>query len=155
MSKCSYYDSTRRIWRLDGTDVGPNTTRNVTHCRTTHLTGFSSGFSIPVNNLNLQDSAFKHLLENPIAFIFCMCLFCLYLILFVWCRRKDKEDLKKVNLSNHCGIVLYCRCCFEAGIAPLPDNDPRDKYLYELVFYTGSRPNAGKFLRNYSTVINV
>lgn len=32
----------------------------------------------------------------------------------------------------------------QAGVSPLPDNDPRDKYLYEITLYTGSRKGAGK-----------
>lgn len=96
-SSCKYYDNVNKVWKMDGTEVGPNTTKDVTHCRVYHLTSFSSAFDVPMNSVNLQDSAFLHLAENPIAFVFCMCLFCLYLILAVWCRRKDKEDLKKVK----------------------------------------------------------
>ena len=35
--------------------------------------------------------------------------------------------------------VLY----FQLGLAPLPDNDPRDKYYYEIFVSTGMRRNAG------------
>lgn len=31
----------------------------------------------------------------------------------------------------------------EAGSSPLPDNDPRDKYLYEIQVFTGARKDAG------------
>ena len=37
----------------------------------------------------------------------------------------------------------------QAGAAPLPCNHPRDKYLYELVVYTGTRNNAGIFMVFY------
>ena len=32
---------------------------------------------------------------------------------------------------------------FQLGVTPLPDNDPEDKYLYEVIIYTGMRKNAG------------
>ena len=32
---------------------------------------------------------------------------------------------------------------FQLGIAPLLDNDPKDKYYYEIVVVTGMRRNAG------------
>ena len=32
---------------------------------------------------------------------------------------------------------------FQLGLAPLPDNDPRDKYYYEILVSTGMRRNAG------------
>ena len=37
----------------------------------------------------------------------------------------------------------------QAGAAPLPCNHPRDKYLYELVVYTGTRNNAGTLMVFY------
>ena len=35
---------------------------------------------------------------------------------------------------------------FQAGATPLLDNDPRDKYPYEVVLYTGARKNGGMSL---------
>lgn len=155
MADCKYYDTNTKQWKHDGTEVGPLTTVETTHCLVTHLTSFSSGFSLPINDLNLEDSGFKHLAENPIAFVFCLCIICLYLILCVWCRRKDKEDLVKVNsfcqsieLQVSFSINLIMPSC-QAGVAPLPDNDPEDKYLYQIVFYTGTKVNAGKLRLQY------
>jgi len=31
----------------------------------------------------------------------------------------------------------------QLGVTPLPDNDPRDRYLYEITVSTGLRKNAG------------
>jgi len=33
--------------------------------------------------------------------------------------------------------------CVQFGITPLADNDPGDKYLYEITVATGMRKNAG------------
>ena len=32
---------------------------------------------------------------------------------------------------------------FQVGMTPLPDNDLKDKYLYEVIVNTGSRKGAG------------
>ena len=37
---------------------------------------------------------------------------------------------------------MFC-CYLKIGTTPLADNDPRDTYLYEIVFYTGHSPSAG------------
>jgi len=39
------------------------------------------------------------------------------------------------------------------GITPLVDNDPRDKYLYEITVATGMRKNAGTDSTVYYNVI--
>ena len=52
-------------------------------------------------------------------------VFVIYLILLVYARRYDKEDLEKL------------------GVTPLPDNNPADEYFYQLIVFTGQRKNAG------------
>ncbi|CAL4060237.1 unnamed protein product, partial [Meganyctiphanes norvegica] len=47
--------------------------------------------------------------------------FTIYMMLLIWGRFKDKEDLTKL------------------GATPLPDNNPRDKYLYEIMVMTGGK----------------
>lgn len=39
------------------------------------------------------------------------------------------------------GVNAVC-CVMQVGVTPLADNDPRDRYLYELVVYTGSAKAA-------------
>lgn len=48
-----------------------------------------------------------------------------YLCLLIWARAQDRKDLEKL------------------GATPLPDNDPADKYLYEVTVFTGDREGAG------------
>ena len=45
-------------------------------------------------------------------------------------------------------ISFYLNCSFshykQAGATPMLDNDPRDKYLYEIMVFTGARKGAGR-----------
>ena len=44
-------------------------------------------------------------------------------------------------------LLLYLNCLFfhfqQAGATPMLDNDPRDKYLYEIMVFTGARKGSG------------
>ena len=80
---------------------------------------------VPMNSVDLNNSAFLNLSSNPIVFATMVSIMCLYLVLCVWARKKDKLDEVK------------------AGTTALLDNDPRDQYLYELVVWTGRRSGAG------------
>lgn len=86
---------------------------------------FGAAMSVPTNTINLADSAFNHLDDNPLIFAVMISIVCMYLCLLVWAKRQDMLDVVK------------------AGSSPLLDNDPRDQYLYELVVYTGQRSRAG------------
>ena len=46
-------------------------------------------------------------------------------LLLIWARWRDKLDLKQL------------------GAAPMPDNDPCDKYLYEIIVHTGEKEESG------------
>ena len=85
---------------------------------------FGSSLSIPFNTIDIQDSAFNNLSENPLVFSVMVSLMCLYLCCCVWASAQDRKDAIK------------------AGVSPLLDNDPRDRYLYEVTVYTGSRTGA-------------
>ncbi|EDO31945.1 predicted protein, partial [Nematostella vectensis] len=57
--------------------------------------------------------------ENPIALSVVLSIFGVYLILAIYSRREDKKDIER------------------AGVTPLEDNDPSDRYHYEITVYTG------------------
>ena len=48
-------------------------------------------------------------------------------------------NLGELFIIGQSTAVMY----FQLGLAPLPDNDPRDKYYYEIFVSTGMRRNAG------------
>lgn len=73
----------------------------------------------------------------------CKHLFCIKLLDFY------SVVVHKLSLYNDLTysamqITLSLFQIIQAGVSPLPDNDPRDKYLYEITLYTGSRKGAGK-----------
>lgn len=74
-----------------------------TDCACNHLTLFGGGFSIPINSIDLSDSAFTKLDENPVVFAFLLACLCVYAVIVVWARKKDKRDLEKVSHTyNNC-----------------------------------------------------
>ncbi|XP_013386043.1 polycystic kidney disease protein 1-like 2 [Lingula anatina] len=124
-SSCSFWDEENEVWSYDGCEVGELTTPYSTQCLCNHLTAFGGGMVVPMNTINFADSAFNKLDENPAVFSTMVAITCLYFILCIWARKADKIDEMK------------------AGTTPLPDNDPRHKYLYEILVYTGSRKGGG------------
>ena len=65
---------------------------NQTQCLSEHLTSFGGGFVVPMNTINLKESAFTKLNENPVVFAVMVSIMCLYLIMLIYVRKKDKTD---------------------------------------------------------------
>ncbi|XP_055995228.1 uncharacterized protein LOC125649388 [Ostrea edulis] len=124
-ASCVWRDRTKSVWSTDGCFVGPLSKPYRIHCLCNHLTAFGAGFAVPMNSLSLNDSGFAKLDENPVIFATMVSLMCVYVLMLIWARNRDLLD--KVM----------------AGSSPLPDNDPRDKYLYEMTVFTGSRKGSG------------
>ncbi|KAK3095491.1 hypothetical protein FSP39_015311 [Pinctada imbricata] len=124
-ASCVWWDKNNDVWSTKGCEVGPLSKPYRVHCLCDHLTAFGAGFAVPMNTINLDDSAFSKLDENPVIFATMVSVMCAYVLMLIWARKRDLQD-----------VIM-------AGSTPLPDNDPRDKYLYELTIFTGSRKNAG------------
>ncbi|XP_077979563.1 uncharacterized protein LOC144434915 [Glandiceps talaboti] len=123
-SQCLYFDEDLDEWSADGCEVGELTTQLATQCFVRHLTTFGGGFQLPMNTFDPGDSAFAKLGENPVVFAFMTTMIGLYLVVIIWARKADQRDIEK------------------AGVTPLPDNDPRDHYNYEITIFTGVRKSA-------------
>lgn len=93
----------------------------MTHCQCTHLTWFGGDLFIPPNKLDLEKDIGKLLdLHKSPALLATVCLVAsLYIIALVFARRWDKKDTAKV------------------GLIAVPDNDPTDRFRYEVTVYTG------------------
>ena len=79
--------------------VGNKTTRDVLHCRCTHLTWFGADFFVPPNELDIKKSLnmLSELHKYPaILATFCS-IISLYVLALIWARHKDKADCKKVR----------------------------------------------------------
>lgn len=82
--------------------VGPRTTASVTQCLCTHLTFFGSSFFVMPNMVDVSRTAelFATFVNNPVVVCFVGAIFLVYLVVVVWARKKDIEDVVKVLLSE-------------------------------------------------------
>ncbi|XP_055954867.1 uncharacterized protein LOC126810750 isoform X1 [Patella vulgata] len=123
---CYFFNKSLSDWSTEGCWVGPETDEGATHCFCNHLTTFAGGWVVVPNTIDwnfiFSNADFA---KNPTLYITEIVIAILYLFAVVWARREDKKDLERI------------------GVTPLKDNDPRDKYYYEVVVITGMRRNAG------------
>ncbi|XP_062287305.1 polycystin-1-like protein 2 [Scomber scombrus] len=106
--------------------VGVGTTHLVTQCLCNHLTFFGSSFFVTPNLVDPSRTVelFGTFTENPVVVCFMGAIFVAYLLVVVWARRKDIQDVAKVKVSV------------------LEDNNPMDEYRYLLSVSTGHRRGA-------------
>lgn len=79
--------------------VGAQTTHLVTQCLCNHLTFFGTSFFVTPNLVDPSRTAelFATFAENPVVVCFVGALFVAYLLVVVWARRKDIQDMAKVQ----------------------------------------------------------
>uniref|UniRef100_A0A3P9A4W2 Polycystic kidney disease 1 like 2a n=1 Tax=Esox lucius TaxID=8010 RepID=A0A3P9A4W2_ESOLU len=125
-AQCKYWDETKSTWKEDGCRVGPLTTPLVTQCLCNHLTFFGSSFFVMPNLVDVSRTAelFATFSDNPVVVCFVGAIFIAYLLVVVWARRKDIQDVAKVKVTV------------------LEDNDPLAEYRYMLNVSTGHRRGA-------------
>ncbi|XP_063962086.1 polycystin-1-like [Lytechinus pictus] len=124
-SACRYYDNITDEWNSDGCWTGIMTSTRETHCLCNHLTSFASAFFVPPNKIDFSDVFSKSLLDNFAVMGTIIVIVSIYLLLLIYARRKDKQDLIKW------------------GVTPLSDNHPAHTYGYQVTVETGVRPGAG------------
>lgn len=122
-TECAYWNENSSKWSSEGCKVDPNSTSlSKTTCLCNHLTSFG-GFYVAPNPLPTPTWAM--LAQGYVLLVTVGTILLLYIVGLVVARRADKNDLKKI------------------GVCPLMDNNPENKYLYEITVNTGSRRNAG------------
>ncbi|CAF3361707.1 unnamed protein product [Rotaria sp. Silwood1] len=122
-SGCYYLDDDNN-WQSDGLIVGPKTNESFIQCYSTHLTTFAAGFlvlpePVPWNSLDFD---FK---RNLTIYITLVIIGLIYFLTTGFSYYKDGIDAKMLM------------------VIPLSDNNRHDRYLYQLVVFTGMRANAG------------
>ncbi|XP_038068153.1 uncharacterized protein LOC119737688 [Patiria miniata] len=126
ISGCAYFNNKTQEWSTDGVRVGPKTTKDLTQCFSRHLTDFASTWLVPPTPLDFQyifnNAGF---LENLTIYITTIVIYVLFVFIFIWARRKDRKD-----------IIMQ-------GLAPMADNKPKHKYLYEIAVMTGQWKGSG------------
>ena len=86
---------------------------------------FGSGFFVQPNTIDFQYVfAAADLADNVTIYMTLIISLIAYISLMIWARLKDLKDVERL------------------GSAPLPDNNPSDKYVYEITVMTGSKRDA-------------
>ncbi|CAF0795704.1 unnamed protein product [Adineta steineri] len=125
ISGCYYFDSDNN-WQSDGLLVGSLTNHMQTQCLSTNIATFASALLFlpsPINwNYVFANAGF---IKNKTIYLTIICISCLYILLVIYARYKDKKDIEKL------------------GVTILPDNYKKDQYAYEILVFTGHRKDAG------------
>ena len=137
-SGCYYYDVNTGKWLTDGMELYEDTNLEQTHCSSSHLTSFAGGLVLLPQEINFQhvfaNAAFT---QNPFIYVTLILVTCVYVLFAVWAKWMDVRNRRKAN------IVL------------LKDNNPLDKYLYELMVFTGNRSESGTRSKVFEKILSV
>ena len=127
-SGCYFMNTTSNSWSSYGIEILSDSNITHTHCQSRHLTTFAGGLIVLPNAINFN-YVWSHasFLQNPVIYSTVIALVCMYLLLGIWSRRMDSKDSKK------------------EGVTILGDEDNKsvNKYIYEIIVFTGARLNAG------------
>ncbi|XP_064093787.1 uncharacterized protein LOC135206294 [Macrobrachium nipponense] len=123
-SGCYFFDRKARDWDGRGVKV-VNSDHSATRCASSHLTSFAVGLFIPPNAIDFS-FVFANIgfVDNLTIYLTLIISLSIFFLLMIWARVMDHRDLKKL------------------GASPLPDNHVQDKYLYEILVFTGNRKGA-------------
>jgi hypothetical protein len=125
-SGCYFLEVSRGKWLSDGMEVLETTNITHTHCVSNHLTSFAGGWMVLPPQINFEYVlANASFLKNPTIYITVIVLACLYILLAIWSRWMDRKDEQKV------GITILNQ-----------DENFENKYIYEIIFFTGARKDA-------------
>ena len=128
-SGCYYMDPLTKMWSSNGMEILPDSNLTHTHCLSNHLTTFAGGFIVLPNKINFdQVWANASFLQNPLIYSTVIVLICLYILLVIWTRYMDWKDNKKIGIT----ILNVSQ-----------SKRIKEKYIYEIIVFTGNRPNAG------------
>jgi hypothetical protein len=140
---CYYMDTATNKWSTFGMEILGDTNITHTHCQSNHLTSFAGGFVVLPNEINFNNVwANADFTKNPVIYATCIALVSLYLLLALWSRYQDSKDEKKMNV-----VLLDYKESFSLGeVALLMGANVKEqvnKYIYEIIVFTGSRKDAG------------
>ncbi|XP_037070763.1 location of vulva defective 1-like [Pollicipes pollicipes] len=121
---CTYFNTTLGEWDNDGLTVITADINSV-RCESSHTTSFASGLFVQPNTIDFAyvfaNASFT---DNMTIYMTLILLLTMYLLLLIWAHWQDKKDVEKL------------------GSMPLPDNKASDKYLYEIMLFTGHKSDA-------------
>jgi len=128
-SSCYYLNTLNFEWVSNGTQVMEDSTVKKTHCRTNHLTAFAPGFTgLPTAKIDFNyvftHSSFQ---QNPTIYATVIVVCCSYIILAIIAFYFDLRDRNKIGISI---------------IDNNYDSSNPNKYIYEIIVFTGGRKDA-------------
>jgi len=134
---CYYLDTQTSMWSSYGMEILSDTNLTHTHCQSNHLTTFAGGFLVLPPAIDFSYVwANASFLQNPVIYSTVIALICLYILLGIWSRWMDNKDDQKQGFT-----VIFTEnsefCMDESTIKGAK------YYAYEMIVYTGSRPNSG------------
>jgi hypothetical protein len=130
------------MWVSNGTQVMEDSTVEQTHCRTNHLTAFAPGFTgLPTAKIDFNyvftHSSFE---QNATIYATVIVVCCSYALLAIFAFYFDLKDRNKTGISV---------------INNNYDTSNPNKYIYEIIVFTGARKDAqtsSQVIINYSFV---
>ncbi|XP_035695813.1 polycystic kidney disease protein 1-like 2 [Branchiostoma floridae] len=126
VSQCIFWNDTLNDWDTTGCKVGDGSNSTHTQCLCNHLTSFASDLFVPPNPIDFSYVfANASFLDNITTYVTIITIYVIFAIGAIWARRMDKRDIEML------------------GLTPLPDNQPGDRYLYEIFVYTGLWKGCG------------
>ncbi|XP_047471507.1 polycystic kidney disease protein 1-like 2 [Penaeus chinensis] len=123
-SGCYFYDEAHEEWKADGILANHSDLR-VSRCESLHLTQFGAGLFVMPNAIDFTYTFAKigfH--DNVTIYATLIVLMVIFVVMMLWARFMDRRDVRKL------------------GATPLPDNKVEDKYLYEVLVFTGNKKEA-------------
>ncbi|XP_069977559.1 polycystin family receptor for egg jelly [Penaeus vannamei] len=123
-SGCYFFEDQQEEWKGQGMSVTLSN-HKMTICNSTHLTSFGSGMFVMPNTIDFN-YVFVNMgfTDNLTIYLTLIVSLLIFVLLMIYARYKDKQDVTKL------------------GATPLPDNDLEDKYLYEMLVFTGNKKSA-------------
>ena len=124
-SGCMYYSEENGMWQVDGMEILADTTIDMAHCVSNHLTSFAGGFIVLPPAIDFSkvwaNASFS---QNQTIIITIISITSLLIICSIIAQLFDRRDKRKMKLVS------------------LPDNSPLDTYFYEILVFTGGRQGA-------------
>ena len=73
------------------------------------MTVFGGQYVVPPNKVDVFNfSLVWDLFRQPIVLIVVLCAWCIYIVLLVWARSKDKQHITKVGAHNYAVCINVC-----------------------------------------------
>ena len=129
LAGCFYFETSTGMWSNEGVTLGNvGLDQSRIDCSSIHLTDFAGGWLVLPPQIefgSIFSGRFDSSIEkNPTVYATVIIVISLYILAAIWCRLMDIKD------KNRTGVLL------------LDDNQSEDNYFYEVLVYTGTRPES-------------